>query len=239
MRKLLFIIALISNTFYVFSQPSATEKKSRQIIVTSPDSVIYAVISTSKKDYKKPDNTKIYFWFSMNEIHSNKGGYSGSLLDGSYEVFNTAGNLIRKGYMNDGLPNNTWNYWNNEGQLIKTEEWNDGIMKEVFIYNSRGKLIRSSDMQKKEEKEKLTKTKKQEKEKKSESKRIEKEKRKDDASLKRQSKKQENVQSEVPPIPEPDKPESKFKTAIKKFFSKVGTISLKKDKSQQRNKKNV
>jgi hypothetical protein len=223
MRKFIFIISLISNSsFNLFSQQTEPVKNSRQVIITYSDSVIYTYIPINKKNNIKTDKNKTYFWFSTSEIHSNKGGYSGSLLNGPYEVLNNTGNLMRKGFMNNGLPDDTWNYWNNEGQLIKTEEWDEGTLKEIFIYNSRGILVKSTDMQKKEEKEQKLKIKEQEKKKKSELKRSEKQ----------QLKKQKDLQTEIPQTNTTDEPESKFKTRLKKFLLKFRNISLKKDKSQ-------
>jgi len=227
-------------------QGTNASKNSRQVIITFTDSVVYTYISLQKKENIKISNTKTYYWFNASEIHSNKGGYSGTVLNGPYEVFNTNGNLIRKGTMKDGLLDGIWNYWNSKGQIIKTEEWNDGILEEMYSYNSRGMQVSNPYIRKKAEKEEdiklksdektkqeaLKKTLKETKENDASLKQLEKEKKKNETDLKQKSKTQEKFQSDNPQVPNQAESDNNFTKKWKNFTAKLGRISFKKNKTQ-------
>lgn len=226
MKNHVLLIGILSTNLTIsFSQHYEPFKNSRQVIVTSGDSVVYTYISTHRKINTKPDNNKTYYWYDVNLIQNNKGGYSGSLLHGPYEVYNISGKLVRKGIMQNGLPNGTWNYWNNQGQLIKTEKWKEGILSKEYIYNNRGNRVKSTDMSKKENTKHLFKKNKQNKESK--------------ANSKQSLLKQQNIDS-IEHKKEREKPDitAKEKLYKKELFQSIRNFNLKRNIFHSNKKQN-
>lgn len=67
-----------------------------------------------------------YYWFSDGKINQNMDGYSGLLLNGKYQVFTKAGQLIEQGTFENGVKEGIWNYWNSTGEKIRTIAYDKG-----------------------------------------------------------------------------------------------------------------
>ncbi|MBN1462689.1 MAG: hypothetical protein JXQ69_09365 [Paludibacteraceae bacterium] len=127
-----------------FANNPYKEKKSSEIIVTAADSVVRIHVPVKVKN-TKINNKSVYFWYASNHIYSNKGAYSGKLLDGEYRVFGKDGNLITYGNFDKGRKTGTWKYWDNAGTLIKLEPWKKGQLDGWKCeYNAIGKLSTKS-----------------------------------------------------------------------------------------------
>ena len=93
------------------------------------------------KHLKKIDNSKYYHWYKSRTINRTKGGYSGQLLDGKYEVFNRK-KLIEKGHFKNGLKHKIWRKWFENGNIKSISEWKNGLKNgTTYSYDETGKII--------------------------------------------------------------------------------------------------
>ncbi len=91
-----------------------------------------------------PDFEKKYYWFSQNELKSTQGNYTGKLLHGDFEKFDSQGNLLEKGSFEYGLKDDIWLTWHRNGRVATTLKWDDGLrMGEFREFYSNGNLHRS------------------------------------------------------------------------------------------------
>ncbi|MFZ6052349.1 toxin-antitoxin system YwqK family antitoxin [Halocola ammonii] len=82
-----------------------------------------------------------YYWQDAGLIKSTQGGFSGGLLHGKYQVFDTDGNLIKSGYFSKGLKDGEWKKWDGEGTLLKLTHWDDGLLDGTYlIFNDDGNI---------------------------------------------------------------------------------------------------
>ena len=97
MKKIIIALFSIVISLTVYSQKE--EKIShRPIVITSADSIVYANALMEVPKRHNTDIAKNYYWYASNKISTNKGGYSGKLLDGSFEVYDVHGNLLKQGF---------------------------------------------------------------------------------------------------------------------------------------------
>lgn len=113
--------------------------KQLNLIVTYPDSVIKLTAYNGDKQVKVKDNC-LYYWYANNQVHCNKAGYSGKLLDGTYTVFDRSQKLIAAGNYKMGRKDGVWKYWYTNGQLKTVEEWSNGSIENKKLFISAGGL---------------------------------------------------------------------------------------------------
>ena len=128
---LLFVICLLLNN------SGYSSDKVRAVVIRSSDSAIYASILIDPPSKIDADDSKTYFWYSMNEIHSNKGGFSGYLLHGKIEIFDMHKNLLTLGNFDEGLKDGNWKEW------FKKIPDQDGFVYAVGAASSRNLSIAS------------------------------------------------------------------------------------------------
>lgn len=86
--------------------------------------------------------TKKYYWVSSNQIKVTQGGYSGKLLDGTYEEYYLNKNLKEKGKFYMGLKIGEWSNWYEKGVLRSKTHFIDGTLSgRFFKYDTLGMLI--------------------------------------------------------------------------------------------------
>ncbi len=139
--RTLYIIILLVSSFNSFCQNKTKSNFTRKIIISYSDSIIEANMLTRNKDIKINDRVN-YYWYHSNRINSNRGGYSGKLLHGKYQVLNKVGELISMGEFAYGLKCGEWKYWHKDGEIKSQGTFSDGFKIGDFkYYNSSGKII--------------------------------------------------------------------------------------------------
>lgn len=107
--------------FQLLGQDVLTHKVS---CVTGENSFSFC-IQLRKADFV-PYSESTYFWFDGKNLFQNKGGFSGSLLQGTFEKKTLAGNLVEKGEFNMGLKDGRWLTWDDQGKLSGETNWKKG-----------------------------------------------------------------------------------------------------------------
>ena len=69
-----------------------------------------------------------YSWYRNGSLKSTMGDYSGNLLHGKYEKFDSYGNLLVKGDFQYGVKNGQWKYWDSLGVIHTEETWKKGFL---------------------------------------------------------------------------------------------------------------
>lgn len=111
-----------------------------KVIVNQVDRTIVAYVKPVKQITL--DTDKRYYWFSTNQINSTQGGFSGKLLNGSYQEFYASKQLKESGYVDKGLKTGLWKNWDTTGKLKDDYTWNFGKMNGVYHkYDSTGKVL--------------------------------------------------------------------------------------------------
>jgi antitoxin component YwqK of YwqJK toxin-antitoxin module len=106
--------------------------------INTKDSVIklYILEDVPEMDIKKD---RMYYWFTLNQIHKTKGGYSGKVLNGLYQVFNSTNDLIEQGEFKNGLKTGKWTRWYKNGQIANISNWVNGTLEgEQLAYSDNG-----------------------------------------------------------------------------------------------------
>lgn len=113
----------------------------REKIISFQDSIVKLEFLAKNKKLKIVNDVK-YYWCSANAINSNIGGYSGSLLDGDYQVIDKKKRLITKGQFRLGLKVGEWKKWYPNGYLRSIENWKGGFKEgEELVYSNHGQLL--------------------------------------------------------------------------------------------------
>jgi hypothetical protein len=119
------------------------QQQVRDIMISYKDSIVKAQILLIPENIKTSNNL-MYYWYGHYAINTNMGGFSGDLLNGEYQVYNTARKLITQGFFAHGLKNGTWKYWNSKGVLKQTMEYSAGLLNgELIVYDARGIQLES------------------------------------------------------------------------------------------------
>lgn len=85
-----------------------------------------------------------YYWYGANRIHRQQGGFSGQLLNGTYQEYYQNKSLKTQGAFEKGLRNGVWKDWNENGRLSLLTTWDNGLRSGRFsLYNTEGKVIQS------------------------------------------------------------------------------------------------
>lgn len=105
----------------------------REVTINTDTGRIVANVLVKKQDFS-PREDVFYCWYRNEKIYSNKAGYSGFLLHGTYEVLNQDARMICQGAYKMGLKHGQWKYWYDNGRLEKVEHWRKGHKRGVFTY---------------------------------------------------------------------------------------------------------
>lgn len=101
----------------------------------------FHVLDRDKKEPRKFDKTKRYFWYKSQEVMSTQGGAGGQLLHGVYEQFYSNKQLAARGSFSRGLKHGKWTYWYENGALQKIEQFSKGESKgRLEVFDTLGKL---------------------------------------------------------------------------------------------------
>ena len=76
----------------------------------------------------------LYYWYGSNLIHEQQGGFSGKLLNGTYEEYDKNHHLTIQGGFKNGLKNGIWKIWNGSGFLTSVVTWDEGVKAGKFAY---------------------------------------------------------------------------------------------------------
>lgn len=143
-RNSIFFLILAITSCTLINPLGTVEKYTRQIIVTNGDSLIKARILIDPPDIKLNDEL-YYFWYYSDIINSNKGGFTGNLLDGPFIVIDGSKNLLTKGNFKNGLKDGEWKIWYPNGILHYSENWKEGSLSGEFKeFAESGELIEKS-----------------------------------------------------------------------------------------------
>ena len=120
-----------------------------QITWTQDGKTIKAFIKTDLSKKYKLDEQLDYHYYYKNTFSHNQGNYTGYLLHGKTEVFNSAQQLIEKGQYQHGLKNGKWYHWHDNGKLAKLDHWKGGRLHGLQkIFDQDGQLLSSSEYKK-------------------------------------------------------------------------------------------
>jgi antitoxin component YwqK of YwqJK toxin-antitoxin module len=113
------------------------------IRISDTDKTIQAeIIPVTSMPDVKPELE--YYWYGANTIHRLQGGFSGQLLNGTYNEYYKNKNLKTQGLFEKGLKNGEWKDWYEDGKLNRLITWEKGIQSGRFsLYNPDGKIIQS------------------------------------------------------------------------------------------------
>lgn len=85
------------------------------------------------------NNGLTYYYHYKDAIHQSQGGYTGSLLDGTWESQYPNNLLYSQGMFEKGLKSGIWHYWYPNGRLQREEHWKEGRLHGSFIeFNTNG-----------------------------------------------------------------------------------------------------
>lgn len=137
---MLFFAFHISAT--VFGQQYPKDMLSHKVIVNHDDRTIVAYTKPFKPRSALSDRQ--YYWFKQHAIGSTQGGYSGKLLNGSYQEFYANKQLSEAGNMSKGLKHGVWKLWNPNGKLLRDDTWDNGTKTGLYHkYDSLGRAVES------------------------------------------------------------------------------------------------
>lgn len=140
--KQLFTLLLICSPGILLAQ-KMPDYGIHQIRLNDTDKMIRAeILPVTSMPNVNPELT--YYWYGTGSIHLLQGGFSGQLLNGSYEEYYINKNLKTQGTFENGLKNGVWKDWDKTGKLIRLFTWENGSWSGPFnIYNANGKVIQS------------------------------------------------------------------------------------------------
>lgn len=140
MKKVLLIIYLFVARL-VFGQQ--IPETNIAVHISNNDKTIVAEVRPLKS-LPTPEPSNYYYWYSSNVIHQTQGGYSGKLLNGTYNEYYPNKNIKEQGAFNKGLKNGTWKSWDDNGNLKQLFTYCNGQKTGPFsIYNETGLLVQS------------------------------------------------------------------------------------------------
>lgn len=132
-KSTLTLFLLLCATLTLWAQ---TEREYLRINTSDEKIVAYL----TKKEVK-PQLQSEYYWSVKRELHHSIGGYSGKLVDGTFEIYYLNNQLKTKGDFKLGQKQGLWKTWLESGKLDKLEHWQGGVLtgKSSHFYPS-GKL---------------------------------------------------------------------------------------------------
>ncbi len=120
MRELYRVSILVIAFLCLFGLPNVMAQKivkSNSVKLNFRDSIVE--LTFTKKQPRKIKKNETYYWFHNQKIYSTQYGYSGFLLDGTYVVFYSNGQLACKGGFKKGVKKGVWKYWSPSGEIEK------------------------------------------------------------------------------------------------------------------------
>jgi hypothetical protein len=116
-----------------------------QVRINDTDRTIRAgILAVTSAPKARPDRQ--YYWYGSGGIHQLQGGYSGHLLNGSYQEYYLNKNLRTEGAFGEGLKDGVWKDWNEAGKLSRLITWDQGEQTGPFrLYDPDGKVITSGN----------------------------------------------------------------------------------------------
>jgi antitoxin component YwqK of YwqJK toxin-antitoxin module len=146
MRKHLIRIILLALSIHTFAK-AQTAKNDPDLFdagtnlpkfINTKDSVIKLHILEDIPEIEVKED-RMYYWFTLNQVHKTKGGYSGKVLNGLYQVFSSTNDLIEQGDYKNGLKTGKWIRWYKNGQIASITNWINGALEgEQLTYNDNG-----------------------------------------------------------------------------------------------------
>ena len=87
---------------------------------------------------------RFYYWYGGSLIHSTQGGFSGTLLNGTYNEYYLNKSLKEQGTFNKGLKDGVWKSWNSDGYLVQLYTWDNGLKSGKFMEcDAKGIIVKS------------------------------------------------------------------------------------------------
>jgi hypothetical protein len=116
-----------------------------QVRINDTDRTIRAgILAVTSAPKARPDRQ--YYWYGSGGIHQLQGGYSGHLLNGSYQEYYLNKNLRTEGAFDEGLKDGVWKDWSEGGKLSRLITWDQGEQTGPFrLYDPEGKVITSGN----------------------------------------------------------------------------------------------
>jgi len=141
------LIAILSFFFLSFEPTVKTKNYVYNIVHEENNRSSHFSILNEIQAFKANKNLE-YFWFNNNNLKSNYGGFTGNLLHGKFQEFDSGGNLIKNGNFSFGLKNGDWQFWDKKGNLTGSEYWVKGWLKRKWFIEDSIKYIEKYKMNK-------------------------------------------------------------------------------------------
>ena len=147
MNKKYFLIICMMFLFsgVLLSQKMDKIPETRTIHVKNGDTLTVASVPVKQLKSSKIDSKKLYYWYEYDKIHKNQGGFSGLLLHGVFNKFDSNGNLIESGNFVSGLKVGTWKKWDTKGKITEERSWKAGILNGTSHYYINGDRIKTEN----------------------------------------------------------------------------------------------
>lgn len=126
----------------LFSQFSTKYKDldRRSVVVKTDDDIIEAQVYDGIEE-KKIKQDRTYYWYDHNMIMSSKGGFTGELLHGTFEVQYRSYQIKEKGEFRHGLKHGRWAKWYEDGTPKEFVRFRNGLMFGTYYYfDTTGKI---------------------------------------------------------------------------------------------------
>jgi len=120
---LLLVVSCLFFDFQLFAQDYLKIPGLDQITSVDSGKIIHAHVLNKKISQRLKPNL-FYYWFTSGKISMTQGGYSGKLLNGTFEEYFENKNLSRKGEFINGLKEGLWKEW-----------YFNGISQNSFFYS--------------------------------------------------------------------------------------------------------
>lgn len=145
MKKLLIGILLSASVTVLYAQKEFKNVPkipiTREVILNHNDTIVKARIFTTNPVLKKVFD-KTYTWYNREAILQTVGGWSGKLLEGTYEVFYPNKNLQEQGMYESGWKEGLWRNWYPSGKLQQKKTWKKGMLHGAFeVYAMDGSIV--------------------------------------------------------------------------------------------------
>jgi len=139
-NSLCLAIIFAGSVYTAKGQKYVEDVLTHKVTVNQVDRSIVAYVKPVKQVLL--DTDKRYYWYAHNHINSTQGGFSGKLLNGSYQEFYSGKQLKESGFLYKGLKNKVWKNWDEKGTLKDDYTWKSGRMNGVYHkYDSTGKVL--------------------------------------------------------------------------------------------------
>lgn len=107
-----------------------------QVVINLDNTTLKAQLAPASLTIK-PRANKTYYWYKSNSIQSSEEGIGGTLLNGSYRVFDLEKNLLEQGQFKKGLKSGQWKNWYEDGTLKSKVCYKRGEQNGRYAYYDR------------------------------------------------------------------------------------------------------